>query len=125
MSPLTDFFPPKLINWLANAVNPYVGAANESVEKQNDTITENARYNRDFHQSDDVAHSRLNAIFKNLEQMLQFANPADKEVNHKISNWVQSNVGKAFWPSVADWLLENGFEEAYSDLREFSEESGY
>ncbi len=27
MSPLTDFFPPKLINWLANAVNPYVGDA--------------------------------------------------------------------------------------------------
>ena len=25
MSPLTDFFPPQLINWLANAVNPYVG----------------------------------------------------------------------------------------------------
>lgn len=28
MSPLTDFFPPKLVNWLANALNPYVG--NES-----------------------------------------------------------------------------------------------
>ena len=27
MSPLTDFFPPKLINWLANAANPYVGDA--------------------------------------------------------------------------------------------------
>ncbi len=27
MSPLTDFFPPKLINWLANAMNPYVGDA--------------------------------------------------------------------------------------------------
>ncbi len=27
MSPLTDFFPPLLVNWLANALNPYVGNA--------------------------------------------------------------------------------------------------
>lgn len=27
MSPLTDFFPPQIINWLANALNPYVNKA--------------------------------------------------------------------------------------------------
>lgn len=109
MSPLTDFFPPQIINWLANAQNPLVKEG----------------YNRDFQPNDDIGNKRLESVINKLKELVQFATPTDPRANQLIAVWVQSNVGQAFWGDVADWLLDNDFDSAASDVREFYHESGY